>query len=152
MKARAIFLSAFALLGVGVLGLVGYHRYFYTFEPINPANVVTGPIISPDGKYSATAFYKPYGGAAGGVTYYVQIEEMKTGGKKTIYASEHKYLFTLKWTGPDILAITNKSPEYHVDRSAELHVETEIYEESGAACRSFLLKGTYEKCYSMHGL
>ncbi|MEK4059192.1 MULTISPECIES: DUF5412 family protein [Paenibacillus] len=144
MKKRTIVLI---LLLIIILGLVGYRRYFYQFKVLGKATLFSGPIESPEGEYNARAYYIPYGGAAGGVMYLVEVEQTKTGVKKIIYSSEHKDKFSMDWQASDILSITNESPEYKEYRNIELKVNTEIYEESGSACRSLLLKDQYETCY-----
>jgi len=145
MKKRYVILLLFAF---SILSLIGYNRYFYHFEALgNKATLFRGPIESPDGKYKASAFYIPYGGAAGGILYMVEVEEAQSGKRKTIYSSNHKEKFSLDWQSSEVLAIKNESPKYNEHRNIELNVNSDIYEESGAACRSLLLRGKYENCY-----
>ncbi|MFE4709453.1 DUF5412 family protein [Paenibacillus sp. NPDC056722] len=135
------------LLIFGILLLIGYNRYFYSFKSLDNATLFLGPIESPDGQYNANAYYLEYGGAAGGVMYIVEVEQMQTGKKKKVYSSNHKDDFSLSWKPSDILSIKNESPKYNDYRNIDLNVNTDIYEESGAACRSLLLKGEFENCY-----
>lgn len=145
MKKRYVFLL---LLAFSILLLIGYNRFFYNFQTLNNnATLFSGPLESPDGEYKASAYYIPYGGAAGGVMYIVEVEDIQSGMKKTIYSSNHKNDFSLEWKSPEVLKIKNESPKYNVYRNIELNVNSDIYEESGAACRSLLLKGKYENCY-----
>ncbi|MFF2911272.1 DUF5412 family protein [Paenibacillus sp. NPDC057934] len=135
------------LLFFGILLLIGYNRYFYNFKSLENATLFLGPIESPDGKYKASSYYLDYGGAAGGVIYIVEVEQSQTGEKKTVYSSNHKDDFSLSWKPSDILSINNETPKYNEYRNIDLNVNTDIYEESGAACRSLLLKGKFENCY-----
>lgn len=96
---------------------------------------------------NASAYYLNYGGAAGGVLYIIEVEQIQTGDKKKVYSSEHKDDFSLSWKSSDILSIKNETPKYNEYRNIELNVNTDIYEESGAACRSLLLKEKFENCY-----
>lgn len=135
------------LLIFGLLLLIGYNRYFYNFKSIDNATLFLGPIESPDGKYKASSYYLNYGGAAGGVIYIVEVEQTQTGEKKKVYSSNHKDNFSISWKPSDILSIKNESPKFNEYRNIDLNVNTDIYEESGAACRSLLLKEKFETCY-----
>nr|WP_241156831.1 DUF5412 family protein [Bacillus sp. FJAT-42376] len=108
-----------------------------------------GPISSPSETYTANAFYELYGGAAGGVNVWVEITENNEAGNiKTIYYSDAKDDFSMKWMDEDTLYILNDNPEYpDSDRSIKLDVTKEIYDENGRACQSLLMKDEYEKCY-----
>ncbi len=95
------------------------------------------------------AYYKTYGGAAGGVNVWVEItyneEDDKT---KTIYYAPGKSHFTMKWLDNDTLNIINRTSQVpSEDRSVKLQVGKEIYDESGAACNSLIMKAVYETCY-----
>lgn len=83
-------------------------------------------VLSPTGKYTANAYYEPYGGAgpSGGVHVWVEITNNE-----------------------DTLSIVNKDEKPDTDRSIALTVEKEIYHENGLACKSLLMKNKYEKCY-----
>jgi hypothetical protein len=48
--------------------------------------------------------------------------------------------FELKWTGDSTLFIKNKDRDYYEVRSMKLNIFNDIYDESGAACHSFVLK------------
>lgn len=144
MKKRYIIIS---LLIFGILLLIGYNRYFYNFKSLDNTTLLLGPIESPDGKFEASSYYLNYGGAAGGVIYIVEVEQTQTGEKKKVYSSNHKDDFSISWKSSDILSIKNESPKYNDYRNIDLNVNTDIYEESGAACRSILLKRNFENCY-----
>lgn len=79
--------------------------------------------------------------------YIVEVEQTQTGEKKKVYSSNHKDDFSISWKSSDILSIQNETPKYNDYRNIDLNVNTDIYEESGAACRSLLLKGKFENCY-----
>jgi hypothetical protein len=133
------------------LGLFIYRNYFFTFNAIDKEYIQKGPgpITSPTKNYTANAFYEPYGGAAGGVNVWVEItynNEKRKG--KTVYYSDAKSDFSMKWLDEDTLYILNDDPEYpNSNRSIELEIDKEIYHENGLACKSWLMKDEYEKCY-----
>ncbi|MEH7237998.1 DUF5412 family protein [Bacillus sp. JJ1562] len=126
-------------------------NYFFAFNAIDREYTQPGPgpVPSPTEKYTANAYYEPYGGAAGGVNVWVEItyndEENKV---KTVYYSDAKSNFSIEWTDEDTLYILNDEPEYpNSNRSIELAIDKEIYHESGLACKSWLMIDKYEKCY-----
>ncbi|WP_336773261.1 DUF5412 family protein [Paenibacillus sp. MMO-58] len=137
----------------GILMLIGYNRYFYKFKSLDNATLFLGPIESPDGKYEASSYYLNYGGAAGGVMYIVEVKQTQSEEKKKVYSSNHKNDFSMFWKASDILSIKNESPRYNEYRNIDLNVNTDIYEESGAACRSLLLKEKkFKNCYKAEDL
>ncbi|UII57625.1 DUF5412 domain-containing protein [Cytobacillus spongiae] len=133
------------------LGLFIYRVYFFTFSSIDRKIIQQGlgPLPSPTGKYTAHAFYEPYGGAAGGVNVWVEITlEQENQKVQTVYYSDEKSQFSMKWKDEDRLFIQNEEPnEPTSNRNIELEMGKEIYDEKGLACRSFLMKKEYEKCY-----
>ena len=138
----------FLFLIVGIVLLFVYNRYTYTFE-FKDGEFYNGPVKSPTGEYTATAYYKTYGGAAGGVNIWVEITYNEENDKiKAIYYAQGKSHFLMKWADEDTLDIINQSPEFpSEDRSVELQIGKEIYDESGAACNSIIMKIEYETCY-----
>ncbi|MTH54820.1 hypothetical protein GKZ89_15565 [Bacillus mangrovi] len=134
-----------------VFSLLFYQTYFFTFSSIDRSNMEQGPgpVPSPSGNYSAHAFYEPYGGAAGGVNVWVEITHHQEKEKvKTIYFADAKIDFSMKWIDDDQLSIVNNDPDYpDEDRSIVLKPDKEIYDESGLACQSLLMKDEYERCY-----
>ncbi|NIK21599.1 DUF5412 family protein [Paenibacillus lupini] len=144
MKKRYIILT---LLIISLILLIGYNRYSYNFKSLENAELFVGPLESPGGKYKASAYYILYGGAAGGVLYIVEVEQTQTGEKKKIYSSNHKEKFSMSWKTSDILSIINESPKFDEYRNIDLNVQTDIYEESGSACRSLTLEEKFENCY-----
>ena len=146
MKKRyrvSIFLFVvFALLFV-------YNKYTYTFE-FNGGEFYKGPVTSPTEAYTANAYYKTYGGAAGGVNVWVEITYNDEKDKiKTIYYAPGKSYFSMKWVEEATLHIINRATGVpSEDRSIQLQIGKEIYDESGAACNSILMKDEYETCYA----
>ncbi|QFG01210.1 hypothetical protein PB01_15320 [Psychrobacillus glaciei] len=128
-----------------------YEMYFFTFSEIDKEYTQNGPgpVTSPTEKYTANAFYEPYGGAAGGVNVWVEITYNNEGNKvKTVYYGDAKSNFSMEWMDEDTLYILNDEPEYpNSNRSIELEIGKEIYHENGLACKSLLMKDDYETCY-----
>ncbi|MFJ5790424.1 DUF5412 family protein [Lysinibacillus sp. NPDC093197] len=128
-----------------------YETYFFTFSEIDREFVQKGPgpVISPTEKYTANAYYEPFGGAAGGVNVWVEITNNIVNDKvQIIYYSDAKSNFAMKWLDTDTLYILNDEPNFpNSNRSIELKVEKEIYHENGLACKSLLMKDDYETCY-----
>ncbi|GAF07841.1 DUF5412 family protein [Paenibacillus pini] len=138
-----------SLAGVIVISaLFLYQQYFFTFNKLE-GELYKGPLNSPNGKYTANAYYMTYGGAAGGVNLWVEITyNNENDKKKTIYYSEAKSNFSMEWKNEDTLNIVNVEPKYpNSNGSIELEVAKEIYDENGLACKSLLMKDTYETCY-----
>ena len=126
-----------------------YHEYFFTFNDIKGEfQDGPGPIISPTERYTANAYFQPYGGAAGGVNVWVEITDNNDGEKETIYYSDVNANFDLKWEDKDTLSIINEAPQYpDLNKSIKLDVEKEIYHDQGLACSSWLMQDEYETCY-----
>ncbi|ANU27075.1 DUF5412 family protein [Planococcus versutus] len=122
-----------------------YTHFTYEFYYTNgekDGDVVT----SPNEAYSAQVYYQNYGGAAGGVNAFVNVIFHLEGDlERTVYFSDAKGRVQLNWLGEDLLSITNYD-EYG-DRSIELVVEKEIYEEDGGACDTYEIKQNYV-CFS----
>ena len=136
-KTFQIFLS---LLVIFCMYLVYNH---FTYEFVHTGDMKDGnPILSPMGDYSAQIYYENYGGAAGGINVIVNIiNHKKDNEEHTIYFSDAKGRVALNWTAPDVLAITNVD-EYE-NRSVELVVEKEIYDELGRACNKYKVEKEY---------
>lgn len=135
------------LIGVVlVASIYVYKVYFFTFDTIDKTYMQNGPgpVLSPDGAYSASAYFEPYGGAVGGVNVWVEITKEAEGDKKIIYYSDANDNILLDWVDEKRLFITNAGP---YNNSVKLNVEQEIYHDQGLACSSWLMKEEYEKCY-----
>jgi energy-coupling factor transporter transmembrane protein EcfT len=128
-----------------------YETYFYTFSEIDREFIQKGPgpVTSATKKYTANAYFEPYGGAAGGVNVWVEITDNNENNKvQTVYYSDAKSNFSMEWVDEDTLYILNDEPDYpNSNRSIALKIGKEIYHENGLACKSFLMKDEYETCY-----
>ncbi|HLR11362.1 MAG TPA: DUF5412 family protein [Sporosarcina sp.] len=127
-----------------------YETYFFTFSEIDKEFTQNGPgpITSPTEKYTANAYYEPYGGAAGGVNVWVEITYNSNNKVKTVYYADAKDNFSMKWLDEDRLYILNDNPEFlNSNRSIKLEIGKEIYHENGLACKSLIMKDEYETCY-----
>ncbi len=129
-----------------------YEFYMFTFERAIDREYMQdgpGPATSPTEKYTADAFFEPYGGAPGGVNVWVEITYHNEKNRiKTIYYADAKRDISLEWKDEETLSIHNNDPTYpDSNRSIELDVGNEIYDEFGFACQSWLMKDEYEKCY-----
>ncbi|WP_281355795.1 DUF5412 family protein [Virgibacillus ihumii] len=133
-------LSGFVL----VSSIYVYEMYFFTFSEIDRGSTQKGPgpVTSPTGEYTASAYYELYGGAAGGVNVWVEItNDDENDKKKTIYYSDANKSISLEWANEDTLFIKNEK------NSMKLNVEKEIYHDRGLVCQSLLMKDEYETCY-----
>jgi len=127
-------------------GFLIYHEYFFTFSSI-PIEYSENPVASPNNKKAAQVHYEYYGGAAGGVNALVEVTD-EANNKKMIYYADAKGSIRLLWKNDTTLQILNNNSEYpQSNRDATLNVETEIYHDTGRACKSILLKNSYEACY-----
>lgn len=125
--------------------------YLFTFNGIQEA-YHEDPVVSPNSAYSAKVSYEYYGGAAGGVNAVVEItDHSQQDLTKTVYYAAAQSEVSVEWGAedPEILFISNKNIRFpNDDRSIQLNVTNDIYHDTGRACRSILLKGTYTNCYS----
>jgi len=58
------------LIGIVLVSSIYIYKvYLFTFDDIDKEFIQNGPgpVLSPTGKYTANAYFEPYGGAAGGV-------------------------------------------------------------------------------------
>ncbi|MCM3740299.1 DUF5412 domain-containing protein [Oceanobacillus luteolus] len=146
---RLLIVTLFGMVLISSLYI--YETYFFTFNDIDRDSIQMGPgpITSPNGTYTAHAYYELYGGAAGGVNMWVEITNNKEKDKtQTVYYSSAMNNTSLHWLSEDKLFIQNKSPQYpNSNRSIQLEIGKEIYHENGLACKSLLMKDEYETCY-----
>lgn len=143
-------LLIFSLTGIVlVILLIGYTKYFFTFNHLE-GEFYKGQVDSPTGKYTANSYFRNYGGAAGGTNVWVEITNNDENNKiSTIYYSDGKGYFEMKWKDKNTIYIRNDggTEEPGSDRSMELEIGKEIYDETGRACDSWLMKNEYETCY-----
>lgn len=134
-----------------VLPIYIFETYFFTFSEIDKEIIQKGPgpLPSSNGEYTANAYFELYGGAAGGVNVWVEITYNNENNRvQTVYYSDAKSDFSMKWMNKDTLYIQNNEPNYpNSNRSIKLEIGKEIYHESGLACKSLLMKNQYETCY-----
>ncbi|MFY3792289.1 DUF5412 family protein [Ureibacillus sp. MALMAid1270] len=137
------------ITGLGMVCIIYiYENYFFTFDSINQEYTQPGPgpLPSPTERYTAHAYYEPYGGAAGGVNVWVELtDHLNNDKKKIIYYADVKRSFSMFWTDEKTLFIRNV--EHYDNKSITLNVEKEIYHESGLACKSWVMKNEYVTCY-----
>lgn len=113
-----------------------YNTYFFKFD-IDEGEFLKGPVTSPTDKYTANAYYKTYGGAAGGVNVMVKITYHDDDNNiKIVYYSDAKSNFSMEWKDEDTLYIINKeSGLSSSDRSVELDIKKEIFLDRGLVWR-----------------
>lgn len=139
------------LSGVALTSFIYFvETYFFTFDEIDRTYMQEGPgpIPSPSKKYTAHAFYEPYGGAAGGVNVWVEVTNKQDNKVQIVYYADAKDQFSMEWRDDETLYILNDDPQFqNSNRSIELKIGKEIYHEFGLACKSLFMKDEYEKCY-----
>lgn len=124
-----------------------YVQYFFTFEAIAREDMQEGVVrLSPNKQMTASVFYEPYGGAAGGVNVWVEVQDNHAAEPRIIYYADAKQNVQINWVDDETISIANAGGGE--ERNAVLHVKKDIYHENGLACQSLLLKNTYEQCYS----
>ncbi|PWW45436.1 MULTISPECIES: DUF5412 family protein [Paenibacillus] len=120
--------------------------YYSTFDRSEQGDLAyTMP--SPNGEYVAEIYGVPYGGAAGGVTIWVDVKKIVASDVftvKTIYRAEHHGANHLEWENENTLRIENRN-EYS-DDSITLNIDDEIYDGWGWACQSLRMKNQYMRC------
>ena len=138
---------ASTLIGILLfLGIFIYLQYFFSFNDIDRKYMQEGPeISSPTGKYTANAYYEPYGGAAGGVNVWIEVTNHLEHTNKIIYYADAKNNVFMNWVDEETLSIINSGGG--ANRNIVLKVANEIYHENGLACQSLLMKNDYEQCY-----
>ena len=116
-----ILLEAIVIGSVLFLGIFVYIQYFFTFEAINKKHMQEGPqlVISPTGKYTANAFYEPYGGAssASGVNVWIEIINNEEQTFKTIYYADAKRNVSMRWLDEETISIGKNGKTKNSDRS-----------------------------------
>lgn len=136
--------------------------YFSTFERSIEHSQLTYSMPSPNGEYVAEIYGDPYGGAAGGVTMWVDVRSIlnvtdssdssdtldtldtSIANVKTIYRSTFHGNNHLEWEDENKLRIENRN-EY-ADETVTLNIHDEIYDGQGWACQSLRMKDQYMRC------
>jgi hypothetical protein len=120
--------------------------YYSTFDRSEQGELAyTMP--SPNGEYVAEMYGVPYGGAAGGVTIWVDVKKIiapDVFAVKTIYRAKYHGANHLEWKNENTLRIENRN-EY-IDDSTTLNIDDEIYDGWSWACRSLRMKDQYVRC------
>lgn len=147
---RHAIITAFSILILALFAAVTLYftlrPYFSTFDRSEQGELAYS-MSSPNGEYTAEMYGVPYGGAAGGVTIWVDVKEtndLDGSTVKTIYRAEHHGANHLEWENENILRIENRN-EY-VDDSITLNIDDEIYDGWGWACQSLRMKDQYVRC------
>ncbi|MFK0522231.1 DUF5412 family protein [Paenibacillus illinoisensis] len=145
-------LTTFTLLiFIPLFMLVAYFNlrpYFLTFDRSEQGEL-SYSIPSRNGEYTAEIYGVPYGGAAGGVTIWVEVRKTNNAdpsSAKAIYRAEHHGNNHLEWESENTLRIENWS-EYS-DETMTLNIENEIYDGRDWACKSLRMKDQYVRCLS----
>ncbi|MEC0128699.1 DUF5412 family protein [Paenibacillus pabuli] len=142
--------TAFSILILALFAAVFLYftlrPYYSTFDRSEQGDLAyTMP--SPNGEYVAEIYGVPYGGAAGGVTIWVDVKKIVASDVftvKTIYRAEHHGANHLEWENENTLRIENRN-EYS-DDSITLNIDDEIYDGRGWACQSLRMKDQYVRC------
>jgi len=120
--------------------------YFSTFDRSEQEDL-SYSMPSRNGEYTAEIYGVPYGGAAGGVTIWVDVKKTNDPNDSTvknIYRAEYHGHNHLEWEDENTLRIENWN-EY-VDESITLNIDEEIYDGWGWACQSLRMKDQYVRC------
>ncbi|MNI22328.1 hypothetical protein D3C73_758810 [compost metagenome] len=143
------FILLFMIIAIpAILLFIWFKGVFFTFDGIQAEHFEV-PIDSPEGTYTAHTYYEYYGGAAGGVNAVVEItDHTNADSTKIIYYADAQSQVNVEWEDEQTLYIINKTSQYpKEDRSISLNVNSDIYHDTGLACRSILLKNTYTNCF-----
>lgn len=120
--------------------------YFSTFDRSEQGDL-SYSMPSRNGEYIAEIYGVPYGGAAGGVTIWVEVKKtnaLDDSNVKAIYRAGYHGHNHLEWEDDNTLRIENWN-EY-VDESITLNIDDEIYDGRGWACQSLRMKDQYVRC------
>ncbi|MCM3204714.1 DUF5412 domain-containing protein [Paenibacillus sp. CC-CFT742] len=151
IRRHPILTTTTLLIFIPLFMLVAYFNlrpYFSTFDR-SKLGELSYSIPSRNGEYTAEIYGVPYGGAAGGVTIWVDVRKTNDSDAsrvKTIYRAEHHGNNHLEWESENTLRIENWS-EYS-DETMTLNIDDEIYDGQGWACKSLRMKDQYVRCLS----
>ena len=131
------------------LSFVIYQQYFYTFEKIDrdPLIRAIGPIVSEGQNYAAEAYYEPDASTPNHKNIWIEIENKQTKERKVVYYGSAKNYVQLSWLENGKLAVFNANDPTAKNQFIELDVENEIYDESGLACKSIIVRKDIEHCF-----
>lgn len=146
-RGAKIGLAIICLISLTIIGYNNYSKYTYNMHA-HEQGILYKNTMSPDKNYIAKAYGFPYGGAMGGVNVRVDILSTNGNYKKTIYYAQLYDDFRISWIDNKTLTIKNLSDSRKgPNRSITLNIFKQIYDEKGTACKSFVLKGQYKKCF-----
>ncbi|SLK04378.1 MULTISPECIES: DUF5412 family protein [unclassified Paenibacillus] len=120
--------------------------YFSTFDRSEQGDL-SYSMPSRNGEYTAEIYGVPYGGAAGGVTMWVDVKKTNDPNDSTvknIYHAEYHGHDHLEWESENTLRIENW--DEYVDETITLNIDEEIYDGWGWACQSLRTKDQYVRC------
>ena len=139
------FFIILAILIASVATYMTFNHYTYKFSHMGDYRH-GNPIVSPTGDYIAQMYFENYGGAAGGVNFIVNIiSDEENVNEQTIYFSDAKGSNYVQWLSDNTIFISNM--DAYENRSVELVVGQEVYEELGGACGTYRVKKQFT-CYS----
>lgn len=142
----SIFIALFMLPIVALTLFFTLRPYLSTFDRSGEGDL-SSSISSPNGEYTAELYGVPYGGAAGGVTIWVDVRktaDTSASNAKSIYRAEFHGGNHLEWESDNTLRIENWS-EYS-NETVTLNIDEEIYDGWGWACSSLRTKDQYVRC------
>lgn len=145
-------LTTFLFILLILIAYIMLRPYFSTFDRSEQGQLGYS-MPSRNGEYIAEIYGVPYGGAAGGVTMWVDVRLTENGSAgadssfvKTIYRAEFRGANHLEWENEKTLRIENRN-EYN-DDSVTLNIDEDIYDGWNFACKSLRMKGEYVRCLS----
>ncbi|WP_145328532.1 DUF5412 family protein [Paenibacillus xylanexedens] len=142
----SIFILMFVLPTVALMLFFTLRPYLSTFDRSGEGDL-SSSMSSPNGEYTAELYGVPYGGAAGGVTIWVDVRktaDSNASNAKSIYRAEYHGGNHLEWESDNTLRIENWS-EYS-NETVTLNIDEEIYDGWGWACTSLRTKNQYIRC------
>jgi hypothetical protein len=149
VRRHPVYLIFILMIGLPVVTLTLFFTlrpYLSTFDRSGEGDL-SSSMSSPNGEYTAELYGVPYGGAAGGVTIWVDVRKTadpNASNAKSIYRAEFHGGNHLEWESDNTLRIENWS-EYS-NETVTLNIDEEIYDGWGWACSSLRTKDQYVRC------
>ncbi len=142
----SIFITLFVLPIVALTLFFTLRPYLSTFDRADRGDL-SYSMPSRNGEYTAELYGVPYGGAAGGVTIWVDVRktaDKNASNAKSIYRADFHGGNHLEWESENTLRIENRN-EYS-NETVTLNIDEEIYDGWGWACSSLRTKDQYVRC------